>query len=70
MCQVTQQACAPSTWTLTVLSLSVLGQLAWLAAIQKMSAAGCTSATPAAMPGSDGGEEGAFTRVTAEERPP
>ncbi len=57
MCQVTQQACAPSTWTLTVLSLSVLGQLAWLAAIQKMSAAGCTSATPAAMPGSDGGEE-------------
>jgi hypothetical protein len=48
---------APSTWT--VLNVSVLGQLAWLAAIQEkeMPAAGCTSATPAATPGSEGGEE-------------
>jgi hypothetical protein len=38
---------------------SVLGQLAWLAAIlwKEMHAAVCTSATPAATPGSEGGEE-------------
>ncbi len=56
---------ASSPWTgLTVreedlVARSVLGQLAWLAAIlvKEMPTAGCTSATQAAMPGSEGGEK-------------
>ncbi len=40
-----------------LLACSMLGQLAWLAAIlEEMPAAGCTSATPAAILGSEAGE--------------
>jgi hypothetical protein len=56
---------APSTCTVLtdreedVAAWSVLGQLTWLAAIlwKEMPAAGCRSATPAATPGSESGEE-------------
>jgi hypothetical protein len=56
---------APSTWTVLTVreedlaACSVLGLLAWLAAIlgKETLTAGCTSATPAATPGSEGGEE-------------
>ncbi len=46
-------------WEEDLVSCIVLGQLAWLAPIlgREMPAAGCMSATPAAMPGSEVGEE-------------
>jgi hypothetical protein len=65
LCATLHSRLDPSSWTvLTVrgedlVAYSILGQLAWLAAIlvKKMPAAVCMSATPAAMPGSEGGEE-------------
>jgi hypothetical protein len=56
---------APSTWTFLtdreedLAPCSALGQLAWLAAIlwKETPPAGCTSATPAATPDSEGEEE-------------